>query len=98
MGLPCTITVPDLQRFILADSESSLSSIPSFYPSLPGVLLKEECLVDRMVEHGVLLKEERLVDRMVEHGVLKEECLVDRMVEHGVLLNLSDLPNPDPVS
>ena len=34
------------------------------------VFLKEECLVDQMVEHGVLLKEECLVDRMVEHGVL----------------------------
>jgi hypothetical protein len=40
------------------------------------VLLKEESLVDRMVEHGVLLKEESIVDRMVVHGVLlKEECL-----------------------
>ena len=51
------------------------------------VFLKEECLVDVMVEHGVLLKGECLVDRMVEHGVLlKEECLVDRMVEHGGLI------------
>ena len=34
------------------------------------VFLKEECLVDGMVEHGVLLKGECLVDGMVEHGVL----------------------------
>ena len=59
------------------------------------VFLKEECLVDRMVEHGVLLKEECLVDRMVEYGVLLKAMFIQvtQLFSPPTRVTISNVPS-----